>query len=107
MSGFNREVKPYICGKRGGRAYLDAYKTTDGVCNIGEPCSARTTGSNTICMREAEKASGLCPITDIRISIGEAAYDDYTQVPLTDTLTLVYTKELVNSKPITTTSVEY
>ena len=58
-------------------------------------------------MREAEKASGLCPITDIRISIGEAAYDDYTQVPLTDTLTLVYTKELVNSKPITTTSVEY
>jgi len=82
-------------------------KATNGVCpEETKACSSVTTGSNIICYPEAELEAN-CPITDIQFSAGEEKYLDYTRVDYLDGIQVAYTKTLADSRPITTTSVEF
>ena len=58
-----------ICGKRGGRSFIDALRPTDdNVCpEMTLPCSDITQPENTICVSLEDKDAGLCPITEIMI----------------------------------------
>ena len=58
-----------ICGKRGGRSFLEAIRpTSDGQCpDLTVPCSSNTSPENTYCVYPDEKEADHCPITDIRI----------------------------------------
>jgi len=98
----------YICGLRSAHSYIEAKKPDSyGMCPTGTtPCSTITTGSNTICYPPDEHVE-RCPIIDIGFSKGEEKYADYTKLDFVDGVQLVYTKLLANSRPITTTSVEY
>ena len=58
---------------------------------------------NTVCVA-AGKISTDCPIIDIQLLTDTTGFENYTQVPYAD-VTLAYTRDLVDSSPITSTRV--
>ena len=58
----------YICGKKGGVAFLDVTRVDPSTkqCPAGtKPCSSKTSDENTVCYAEADHAS-KCPITGLK-----------------------------------------
>ena len=58
-----------ICGKRGGRSFLEAIRpaSNDRCPDLTVPCSNNTSPENTYCVYPDEKQAGLCPVTEIKI----------------------------------------
>ena len=107
-----------ICGKRGGKAFIDASRPDTNqqtISNNGDcpgekiPCSAATSPDNTICVTQIEKDSGLCPITEIKLMDKTEAEnldsENYKVHAFTDDLSLVYSKTQGDNLPIIGTQI--